>query len=146
MQLCKFNILRKVKRTFRDEAFLLLCLFGFEDFKTLKYFISCSCHQLIIKNPSTLNLKDFLNFWDLKIWEKMCMSSKAATSFSSYVYLNAWVCLSSNLPRCLLFLRIFKMFIEPISQIIYVNYNVIFTDSTQVSICLLSGWWLPSSF
>ena len=54
---------------------------------------------------------------------KMCMSSKARTS--SFVYLNAWVCLSSNLPRCLLILWILKMFIQPISQIIYVNYHVI---------------------
>ena len=30
-------------------SFYYVCL-GFEDFKTLKYFISCSCLQLIIKN------------------------------------------------------------------------------------------------
>ena len=64
-------------------SFYYVCL-GFEDFKTLKYFISCSCLQLIIKN-SFEQRKMILKTLRFK-WE-MCMSSKARTS--SFVYLNA---------------------------------------------------------
>ena len=66
-------------------SFYYVCL-GFEDFKTLKYFISCSCLQLIIKNSFEQLKNDFLKTLRFK-W-KMCMSSKARTS-SSFVYLNA---------------------------------------------------------
>ena len=45
-------------------SFYYVCL-GFEDFKTLKYFISCSCLQLIIKNSFEQLKNDFWKRWDL---------------------------------------------------------------------------------